>query len=67
MNGDATMLKFVKLSGFGVGASRFLLIASFFPWVGNVFAQSTEEEVAVIELGAAERSLTEDNSSSGTT
>ena len=32
-----------------------------FLWAGNVFAQSIEEEVAVIELGAAERSLTENN------
>jgi hypothetical protein len=63
------MLKFMKLSGPGVGASGFLLIASLLLWAGNVFAQSTEKEsVAVVELGAAaQRSLTEGNSSFGPT
>jgi hypothetical protein len=52
-----------------VGASGFLLIASLLLWAGNVFAQSTEKEpIAVVELGAAaERSLTEGNSSFGPT
>jgi len=62
------MLKFTKLSGPGVGASAFILIASLLLWAGNVFAQSAEKEVAVVELGAAaERSLTEGNSSFGPT
>src|ERR1700739_5036884 len=62
------MLKFTKLSGPGVGASGFLLIASLLLWAGNVVAQSTEKEVAVVELGgSAERSLTEGNSSFGPT
>src|ERR1700747_49898 len=63
------MLKFTKLSGPGVGASGFILVASLLLWAGNVFAQSTEKEpVAVVELGvAAERSLTEGNSSFGPT
>ncbi len=63
------MLKFMKLSGPGVGASGFILIASLLLWAGNVFAQSTEKEsVAVVELGgAAERSLTDGNSSFGPT
>ena len=63
------MLKFTKLSGPRVGASGFLLIASLLLWAGNVFAQSTEKEsVAVVELGgAADRSLTEGNSSFGPT
>jgi hypothetical protein len=63
------MPKFMKLSGPGVGASEFILIASLLLWAGNVFAQSTEKEsVAVVEVGgAAERSLTEGNSSFGPT
>jgi hypothetical protein len=63
------MLKFMKLSSPGVGASGFILISSLLLWAGNVFAQSTEKEsVAVFELGgAAQRSLTEGNSSFGPT
>src|SRR5579864_1334755 len=63
------MLKFIKLSGPGVGASGFILIASLLLSAGNVFAQSTDKEsVAIVELGAAAaRSLTEGNSSFGPT
>ncbi|MGB2589032.1 MAG: hypothetical protein WAJ96_00150 [Candidatus Acidiferrum sp.] len=62
------MLKFTKLSGPGVGVSGFLLIASLLLCAGNVFAQSTEKEVAVVEVGGdAERSLTEGNPSFGPT
>jgi hypothetical protein len=63
------MLKFMKRSGPGVGASGFIFIASSLLCAGNVFAQSAEKEsVAVVELGAAaERSLTEGNSSFGPT
>src|SRR5579859_3776913 len=63
------MLIFMKLSGSGVGASGFILIASLLLSAGNVFAQSTDKEsVAIVELGgAAERSLTEGNSSFGPT
>lgn len=67
--GDATMLKFRKLSNPGVGASGFMLIGSLLLWAGNAYAQSTEKEsVAIVELGGAvERSLTEGNSSFGPT
>ena len=63
------MLKFKKLSGPGVGASGFIFVASLLLCAANVFAQSAEKEsVAVVELGAAaERSLTEGNSSFGPT
>lgn len=63
------MLKFMKVSGPGAGTPRFILIVSLLLWAGDVFAQSAEKEsVAVVELGgAAERSLTEGNSSFGPT
>ena len=63
------MLRFTKLSGPGVGASGFMLIASLLLWAGNVYAQSTDKEsVAIVELGGtADRSLTEGNSSFGPT
>lgn len=62
------MVRLIKFSGSGVGASGFLLIASLFLLAGNVLAQSTEKEAAVVEIGGdAERSLTEGNSSFGPT
>ena len=62
------MLKFTKISGRRVGTSGFMVTASLLLWAGNVFPQSIEKEVAVVELGGAvERSLTEGNSSFGPT